>query len=135
MFSATLGAASSAQTSGTEELSLLRQALLIALLSIVFGAAIIALARRRVLSLRYTLGWLIIALLGLLGALLAGLVEPAARRIGVTPPVFFAMATSLVLLAIAVQLSISVSGLQRQVRRLAEAHALLADKIDADRAG
>ena len=86
------------------------------------------LARRRVLSLRYTLGWLVLAALGLLAASLTGLVEPAARYLGVTPTAFFAMATSIVLLAIAVQLSISVSGLQRQVRRLAEAHALLADQ-------
>ena len=79
----------------------------------------------------YTLGWLAVTLLGLLAATLTGLVRSASRVLGVTPTALFAMAAHAVLLAIAVQLSISVSGLQRQVRKLTEAHALLAEEVEA----
>jgi hypothetical protein len=112
----------------------LRQAALIASISIVFGSSIVILARRRALSLRYTVGWLAIAIVGLIAASLAAFVQPTARQLGITPTALFAMAMSVLLLVIAVQLSISVSGLQRQVRRLAEAHALLADKVEVPEA-
>lgn len=130
-----LSAAAAAHVGGADgnDLSLARQAIGVAVLSIVFGAVIWRLARRQLLTLRYTLGWLAIALLGVLASVLTTVVQPVARLVGVTPPVLFAMATSLILLAISVQLSISLSGLQRQVRALAEAHALLAEDVRSRR--
>ena len=40
----------------------------IAVISVVFGAVILRLARHKLLTLRYTLGWLAIAALGLLAS-------------------------------------------------------------------
>jgi hypothetical protein len=108
-----------------------RQALLIAVLSAGWGFVCVAVARRRLLSLRYTLGWLAMGVLGLLFALLAGLVRPVSDLLGVSPTAVFALAGIGVLLLIALQLSISVSGLQSQVQTLAEAHALLEERLHA----
>jgi hypothetical protein len=109
-----------------------RQGLLVAGLSLVFLVGIVALAKRRLLSFRYTLGWLALAGVGLLAAILTGLVQPIADALGITPTSVFAISATSILLMIAVQLSISVSGLQGQVRQLAEAVALLRSQVDED---
>ena len=106
------------------------QGLLIAFGGVLLAIAAITLAQRRLITLRYALGWLTIALVTLVGAAAARLVTPVAELFSMTATgVLLAGATAL-LVAIAIQLSISVSGLQAQVRELAEAHALLANRLD-----
>jgi hypothetical protein len=107
-----------------------RQGLLVAGFSVLFVFGIVTLARRRLLSFRYTIGWLALGGVGLLAAMLTGLVQPLADVLGVTPTSVFALAGTGILLIITVQLSISVSGLQAQVRQLAEALALLDSRLD-----
>ena len=83
------------------------------------------LARARLLSARYAVGWIS------LGALVGGaaLLMPFVGRIGrlanMTPTAVLLTLSSATLLAVTVQLSISVSQLQSRLRALAEAHALL----------
>jgi Uncharacterized conserved protein (DUF2304) len=106
------------------------QGLLIAFGGVLVAIAAVTLARRRLITLRYALGWLAIAVVTLVGAAAAPLVTPLAELFSMTATgVLLAGATAL-LVAIAIQLSISVSGLQAQVRELAEAHALLASRLD-----
>ena len=108
----------------------LRQGLLIAVGGILLAATAVTLARRRLITLRYALGWLAIAVTTIVGAAAARLVTPLAKVFSMTATgVLLASATAL-LVAIALQLSISVSGLQAQLRELAEAHALLANRMD-----
>jgi len=103
----------------------LRQGILIALGGVGLTAAVISLARRQLISLRYALGWTFIAISGAAGALLVPTVQPIAELFGMSPTGLLLAAATVVLLAITLQLSISVSGLQEQVRSLAEAHSLL----------
>jgi hypothetical protein len=108
----------------------LRQGLIIASGGLVLAGTVVWLARHRLISLRYALGWITIALIALLTALIAPLITPLAQAVGMSPTgVFVALGTGL-LIAITLQLSISVSGLQSQLRDLAEAHALLSRRLE-----
>lgn len=106
-----------------------KQALLIGAGGSLFCAAVFALARRQLISLRYALGWTLISCIGILGALLTPLVEPVARLFGMSPTGVLLTGATVVLLAIALQLSVSVSGLQSELRDIAEAHALLDQRL------
>ena len=106
------------------------QGLLIATGGVLLAAAAITLARRRLNTLRYMLGWLAIAVVTLVAAAAASLVRPLAELFSMTATGVLLAGATVLLVAIAVQLSISVSGLQAQLRELAEAHALLANRLD-----
>lgn len=94
-------------------------------------AAVVLLARRQLISLRYALGWTLISTSGVAAALLVPLVQPVARQFGMSPTGLLLALATLILLGITLQLSVSVSGLQRQIQDLAEAQALLASRIEA----
>ncbi len=102
-----------------------RQGLVMAAAGIVLGWVVIVLVRRQLLSLRYAIGWLLIAVAALIGAALSPVVKPLAELLGMSPTGLLLGIASAVLLAITVQLSISVSGLRAQLREVAEAQALL----------
>lgn len=99
-----------------------------------FALLIVLLARRGLLSMRYTLGWLFVAACILIGGLLYGLIGPIATWFGVSAAQLVLGSISLALLGLTVQLSITVSGLTEQVRILAESAALLRERIERDRA-
>jgi uncharacterized protein DUF2304 len=106
-----------------------KQALILAVGGGVFISAVFTLARRRLMTTRYALGWLLIGLLILFGASFTPAVVSVGQFAGMTPTAVFLAGATIILLSIAVQLSISVSGLQSQVRELAESHALLEDRV------
>jgi uncharacterized protein YacL len=108
----------------------LLQTLLAGLLGVVFAFVILRLARRQRLSFRYTVGWLVLATVGICAGLLVPLVAPAADALKVTPAALLSIVAMVVLLAICVQLSISISGLQEQIRRLTEESAEI--RLDLD---
>lgn len=107
----------------------LKQAFLIAAGGGLLSFSVIVLARRRLISLRYAVGWTAISLIGVLGALLTPFVKPVAELFGMSPTGVLLAGATFVLLVIALQLSVSVSGLQSQLRDTAEAHALLAREL------
>lgn len=88
------------------------------------------LGRRGRLSFRYTLGWTALFGVGTISALLLPLVEPLADALSITPAAVVAILGLLLLLAICVQLSISISGIQEQSRRLSEKIALLESSVE-----
>lgn len=100
------------------------QGIIIGASSTLLGLGVYVLARRQLLSFRYTAGWLALFGVGALSSLLVPAAEPLAGIIDVTPGVIVSAAGVLTLVAICVQLSISISGLQEQVRILAEEVAL-----------
>jgi LPXTG-motif cell wall-anchored protein len=106
-----------------------KQALILAAGGVALIALIFVLARRRLMTARYALGWMLIGLFVLLGSFLTNLAGEVGRVAGMTPTAVFLAAATILLLAIALQLSISVSGLQSQVRDLAEDRALLEDRV------
>ena len=81
---------------------------------------VLRLSRRGQLSFRYTLGWIAVASVGILGGLLVPLAEPIANTLGLSAAALLALVALLFFLVISVQLSISISGLQKQNQTLAE---------------
>ena len=90
---------------------------------------ILRLARRRLLTTRYALGWLGIGALVALAAVSMPFVGRLGKLADITPTAVLLMISSIFLLAISIQLSISVSQLQERLRTTAEAHALLARRV------
>lgn len=101
------------------------QTLLAALLGIVVVTIVIRLARRGMLSFRYTLGWIAVASTGILAGFAVPLVEPIASALGLSAAALVAIVGLLFFVVISIQLSISISGLQQQVRTLTEELARL----------
>lgn len=106
------------------------QVIEIALLSCAFLILVLLLSRRRMLSFRYTIGWL--AVFGISGTagLLVPLAEPIADVLRISTPMVFVGLIAIVLLLITVQLSISISGLQREIQNLTETIALLENRLE-----
>jgi len=100
------------------------QTLAVAGSAITFAALVINLSRRNLLSFRYTVGWLVLLAIAALSSLVTPLVRPIADVLGTTEGVVVSAIAVVVLLTICIQLSISVSGLQAQIRKIAEDVAL-----------
>lgn len=98
----------------------LRQSLTAAVLGISVFLVVIRLARRGQLSFRYSVGWLVVASTGILAGVFVPLVEPIAKGLGLSAAALIGLAALIFITVIAIQLSISISGLQRQVQVLAE---------------
>ena len=88
-------------------------------------AMIARLARRGRLSFQYTIGWLIVFALSLVSAPVLPFMAFVSRNLHLEPASVFAVAALILLTVIAVQLSISISGLQEQVRQLNEDTAFI----------
>jgi hypothetical protein len=110
-------------------MSQISQVFAVATLATCFVVVVLALARKGRLSMRYTLGWVFVAVSIAVGSVFAGVVEPLAERLGVNPAVVVAAAVCSGLLAIMVQLSISVSGLIEANRELTESLALAEERL------
>ncbi len=108
----------------------MKQELVIALGGIVLALLVLFIARKHLLSLRYTVGWVVLAVVVTLSALLSPFVEPLANAVGMTATGVLLALASGTLLLICIQLSISVSGLYSQLRELTEANALLGARVE-----
>lgn len=106
-----------------------KQALVLAVGGLCIMAVILRLARRRLLSTRYAIGWLSVGVLVAAAAATMPFVGRLGRLANMTPTAVLLTLSSLLLLTISVQLSISVSQLQERLRTTAEAHALLAVRL------
>jgi hypothetical protein len=94
-----------------------KQALVLAVGGLLIASVILRLARRRLLTTRYALGWLGVGLLITVAAALLPFVGRLGRLANMTPTAVLLTMSSVILLAISVQLSISVSLLQDRVRK------------------
>lgn len=106
-----------------------KQALVLALGGLGLSMIILRLARRRLLTTRYAFGWLGVGVLVMMAAAAMPFVSDIGKVANITPTAVLLMISSAVLLAISIQLSISVSLLQERLRSTAEAHALLERKV------
>ncbi len=96
------------------------QTLIATIAGIVMATSVYMLARRGRLSFRYTVGWLVLCLFGITAGVSIPLVQPLAEKLKVTPAALLSIGAIFLLLAICVQFSISISGMQEQIRRLTE---------------
>jgi len=81
---------------------------------------VIRLSRRGQLSFRYAVGWILVATLGILSGVFVWVVEPLAESLGLSAAALLGLAALVFVTLIAIQLSVSISGLQRQIRTMAE---------------
>jgi hypothetical protein len=106
------------------------QAIEIAIVACLFAIAVISLSRRGRISFRYTIGWLTLCLLSALGGLFLPVIEPLSRKFQLDAFSLVGALAVIVLLSLCIQLSISISGLQSQLRRLNEDIALQKKELD-----
>ena len=88
--------------------------------SVLFSIFVYLLARKSRLSFRYALGWLLLFVPGLFAVVFLPLITPLSNFLKITPAAVLAVTFMIVLIAICIQLSISISGLQEQIRTLSE---------------
>ena len=89
----------------------------------------VLLVRRRLLSIRYGLGWLTVSVVGFVGTPLLGLASTQVRHLGFTPTGFSLGVLIAFLGLICLQLSISLSGLHRSIQDLSEHAALVEQRL------
>jgi hypothetical protein len=106
------------------------QTVVAAVVSLMFLLSVYRLGRKQKLSFRYTTGWMILGSLGVFAGLLVPVAEPIAQKLQVSPSALLGGGAVVLLVILCVQLSISISGLQEQVRRLAEEAAFLRQEIE-----
>ena len=111
------------------------QSVLGSLVSFFFIIVIHRLGRNQRLSFRYTVGWLALGVLGIVGGLVLPISVSLAGRINLSPAALLGAGALLLLIVLCVQLSISISGMQEQIRRLAEEAAYLREELDEARTG
>ena len=87
------------------------------------------LVRRRLLSIRYGMGWLTVSLVGFVAAPLLGLLASHVASFGFTPTGFSLGIFVAFLGLVCLQLSISLSGLHSAMQDLAEHAALVEARV------
>ena len=91
---------------------------------------VLFLSKKQLLSFRYTMGWIVLSSLTFLGALAVPLIEPISDSLRIGPFAVIGAICLFVLLSICIQLSISISGMQRHIFRLNEDLAVLRKAIE-----
>jgi len=107
------------------------QVLTAAILGLTLVVVVVRLSRLGLLSFRYTVGWTAVASIGILGGFMTRLAEPVAKALGLSAAALLALLALAFFVLIAIQLSISISGLQKQNRTLTEEVARLRHDIRA----
>ena len=102
----------------------------IAIIAVGFIAHIFRLTRRGMLSFRYSIGWFSIMFLGLLAAPFVVIFAPLAEKLKLTPSALLASISTIAVVIILIQLSVSISGNQRKMDKLVRENALLKEKLD-----
>jgi hypothetical protein len=105
------------------------QAALLMAGGVILLASTVRLVRMGLLSIRYGLGWLFVAALGIVGAPVLSALSDRVRDLGFTPTGFSLGVLVLFLGLVCLQLSMSVSGLHRAIQELSEHGALLANRV------
>jgi drug/metabolite transporter (DMT)-like permease len=106
------------------------QGVLIAVAAVIFAAVVTVVFRRSLVSFRYWFGWLAVASVLLAAGVVLAVIPDDVHLIGFSQIQIGAVLFLLVNLLIAVQLSISISGHQRQITELAQESAELRRRVE-----
>jgi hypothetical protein len=104
--------------------------LLAATISFIFVISVLILGRKQRLSFRYTIGWMTLGGIGVVAGALLPLIGPIADQFRLSPSAVLSIGAILLLLVLCVQLSISISGNQEQIKILTQELAILKEKIN-----
>ena len=102
----------------------------IAVVAVLFAIHVARLSRKGMLSFRYSVGWIAIAIIGLLASPLVIIVAPLANKLRLTPTALLAAISTVAVAVILIQLSVSISGNQRSMESLVRENALLKEKLN-----
>ena len=106
------------------------QAIEIAIVACLFAVAVVVLSRKGRISFRYTIGWLALCALSAFGGLMLPVIEPLSRKFQLDAFSLIGALSIIILLSLCIQLSISISGLQSQLRKLNESFAIQQKELD-----
>jgi hypothetical protein len=109
-------------------------AVLLAAISMILVIGVFLLMRRGLLAVRYGIGWAAIGILGIVLSPTLVLLDPLASALGLTVAGLAIAVGVGFLVLVCLQLSITLSGMQEQMRTLAE-FAAVADAHARDAAG
>ena len=101
----------------------------IAIVAIVFAIHVGRLSRKRMLSFKYTVGWMSVCLFGVFASPLVFLVTPIAEILRLTPTALLVAISTAAVAVILIQLSVSISGNQRKMETLVRENALLRESL------
>ena len=104
----------------------------IAIVAIVFAIHVGRLSRKRMLSFKYTVGWISVCLFGIFASPLVFLVTPLAEILRLTPTALLVAISTAAVAVILIQLSVSISGNQRKMETLVRENALLRESLGID---
>ena len=107
-----------------------RQALILGVLGALFIVVILLLGRRGKLSFRFVVGWISFGLVIIATGLLIFVVIPISEALGLTPAALGLLLGVVIPVGVAVELSITASRQQQQIRKLAEDVALLNERVN-----
>ena len=101
----------------------------IAIVSVAFAIHVGRLSRKRMLSFKYTVGWMSVCLFGVFASPLVFLVTPIAEILRLTPSALLVALSTAAVAVILIQLSVSISGNQRKMETLVRENALLRESL------
>ena len=101
----------------------------IAIVSVAFAIHVGRLSRKRMLSFKYTVGWMSVCLFGVFASPLVFLVTPIAEILRLTPTALLVAISTAAVAVILIQLSVSISGNQRKMETLVRENALLRESL------
>ena len=104
----------------------------IAIVAIVFAIHVGRLSRKRMLSFKYTVGWISVCLFGVFASPLVFVVTPLAEILRLTPTALLVAISTAAVAVILIQLSVSISGNQRKMETLVRENALLRESLGID---
>ena len=101
----------------------------IAIVAIAIAVHVGRLSRKRMLSFKYTVGWMSVCLFGVFASPLVFLVTPIAEILRLTPTALLVAISTAAVAVILIQLSVSISGNQRKMETLVRENALLRESL------
>jgi hypothetical protein len=101
----------------------------IAIVAIAFAIHVGRLSRKRMLSFKYTVGWMSVCLFGVFASPLVFLVTPIAEILRLTPTALLVAISTAAVAVILIQLSVSISGNQRKMETLVRENALFRESL------
>ncbi len=101
----------------------------IAMVAFAFAIHVGRLSRKRMLSFKYTVGWMSVCLFGVFASPLVFLVTPIAEILRLTPTALLVAISTAAVAVILIQLSVSISGNQRKMETLVRENALLRESL------
>ncbi|NBU60331.1 MAG: DUF2304 domain-containing protein [Actinobacteria bacterium] len=101
----------------------------VAIVALAFAVHVARLSKKRLLSFKYTIGWMSVCLFGIFASPLVFLITPLAKWLRLTPTALLIAMSTISVAVILIQLSVSISGNQRKMETLVRENALLRESL------